>query len=342
MSRISISRIFILFFFLFSGVFPSSAATTLSKVRAAGTLVCGVDTEEPEWTLADAHGNRSAFDDDICKAVAAAVLGSDAKATIKYFRDEVSSLAALKSGKIDLLASASRNIRTHNGSFSFARTVYFDYQGFLVNKDLGLKVLNDLAGKKICALVGSEIEYQLAAYMARQKIKYIPGPFSEEGEMEAALVTGNCAAITADVSQLAYERIAFKQLAPKYVIIPDAIVTNDPLAPAVRSDDARWAAIVDWTINALIQAEELGITQANVGEMEKSDDMLVRRLLGAQKGWGQFLGLEDEWAAHAVEAVGNYGEIFDRDLGSASPRHLTRGLNDLSSRGGLMYSDPIR
>jgi len=316
--------------------------STLKKVREAGGLVCGVDIEEPEWTLADAHGNRKAFDEDICKAVAVAVLGADARATIKYFRDETSSLAALKSGSIDVLATASKNFRFDNGGVLFGTPVFYDYQGVMVDRDEGIHSLKDLEGKKICGLVGTEIEYQLGAYMAREGIKYIPAPFSEEGEMEAALVTGTCQAVTADVSQLAAERMAFKQLAPKYVIVPDVVITKDPLAPAVRTGDPQWAAIVDWTLHGLIQAEEMGITRANLQEMKKRDDMLVQRLLGTHKGWGTFLGLDDDWACRAIEAVGNYGEIFERDLGSHSPMKLDRGLNNLSSHGGLIYSNPIR
>jgi len=338
-----ISQPLFLSIFIFIGLIAQAhaASSTLSKVRAAGTLSCGVDTEEPEWTLADAHGNHSAFDDDICKAVAVAVLGADAKATIKYFRDEAGSLAALKSGAIDLLATASLDFRNDNGSFSFARPIFYDFQGFLADKSLGITSARDFAGRKVCFLTGTEIEAQINNYMLREKVNFLRGPFSEEGEMEAALITGNCAAITADVSQLAYERIAFKHLAPKYVILPDSIA-SDPLAPAVRPDDPQWRAIVDWTMQALIQAEELGITRANLNEMKKSDDILVRRLLGAHRGWGQFIGLDDEWAARAIEAVGNYGEMFDRDLGAKSPMRLERGLNNLSTKGGLMYSNPIR
>lgn len=338
--------VFFLSVILLANVVPEAFAVskptpTLRKVRAAGSLSCGVDTEEPEWTLADAHGNHSAFDNDICKAVAVAVLGADAKATIKYFRDEASSLAALKSGAIDLLATGSLNFRNDNGSFSFARPIFYDFQGFLVDKGLGITSPKDFAGKKVCFLTGTEIEAQVNNYMEREKINFLRAPFSEEGEMEAALVTGNCAAITADVSQLAYERIAFKHLAPKYVIMSD-VVANDPLAPAVRSDDPQWRAIVNWTMQALIQAEEVGVTQANVKEMKKSGDIVIRRLLGAHRGWGQFLGLDDEWAARAIEAVGNYGELFERNLGSGSTMRLNRGANNLWNRGGLMFSDPIR
>lgn len=346
MRRIHIEVLFLLSILFILNLSPQAFAgsiptPTLNKVRSAGTLSCGVDIEEPEWTLADAHGNHSAFDDDICKAVAIAVLGADAKATIKYFRDEASSLAALKSGAIDLLATASLIFRNDNGSFLFARPMFYDFQGFLVDKELGISSSKDFAGRKVCFLIGTEIEFQLNNYMAREKINFLRGPFSEEGEMEAALITGNCAAVTADVSQLAYERIAFKQLAPKYVIMSEAIA-NDPLAPVVRSDDPQWRAVVDWTMQALIQAEEVGVTQSNVKEMKKSDDIVIRRLLGAHRGWGQFLGLDDEWASRVIEAVGNYGELFDRDLGSGSRMKLERGLNNLSTNGGLMYANPIR
>jgi len=317
------------------------AGATLDKVRSAGSLTCGINTEQPEYTLDDAHGNHGAFDLDLCKAVATAVLGQEAKLVVKPFRDEAGSLKALAAGDVDLLATASVNIRTANGSFALARTIFYDHQGLLVNKTAGIRSLADLKGKKICALVGTEIERLLTAYMQREKINFIPGPFSEEGEMEAAFVTRNCAAISADVSQLAYERIAFRNMAQNFEILPE-IVAKDPLAPAVRQGDPQWAAIVDWTMQALIQAEESGVTQANVKAMRSSDDIVVRRLLGTEKGWAAFLSLDDDWAARTIQAVGNYGEIFDRDLGPASPMKLDRGLNRLWTQGGLMVADPMR
>lgn len=320
---------------------PAHAGSTLAKVRAAGSLSCGIDTEEPEYTLDDAHGDHVAFDTDICKAVAVAVLGRDARLTIKPYRDEADSLHALSSGEVDLLATASVNMRTANGSLGLGPVIFFDHQGLLVNKAAGIHSLSDLVGKKICFLVGTEIESQLTAYMNRRKTKFIPGPFSEEGEMEAAFVTRNCAAVSADVSQLAYERIAFKNMAQDFEILPE-IVAKDPLAPAYRAGDAQWAAIVNWTMYALIQAEESGITQTNVGAMKTRDDAVVQRLLGGQRGWGQYLGLDDEWAARVIETVGNYGEIFTRDLGDGSPMKLERGMNRLWTDGGLLYAPPIR
>ena len=318
------------------------AGATLDRIKAAGSLPCGINTEEPEYSTQDAHGNHAAFDLDICKAVAVAVLGANAKFTVVPFRDEQDALKALKSGEIALLATGSPNfINTTNTGFGFARPIFYDYQGFLVNKTHGNHFSQDLAGKKICFLGGTEIETQLEGYMQRENIKWLPFSFSEEGEMEMAFITGNCAAITADVSQLAYERIAFKSKARNFEILPD-VIAKDPLAPTYRLDDPQWAAIVNWTVEALIQAEESGVTQTNLAEMKKSEDPVIHRLLGVQRGYWQFIGLDDTWAARVIEAVGNYGEIFERDLGSGSVRKLARGPNNLWTQGGLMYALPIR
>ena len=315
---------------------------TLGKIKAAGSVACGSNTEEPEYSMEDAHGSHAALDLDICKAIAVAVLGPNAKFTLVPFRVESEALSALESGKIEVLATGSPNfIHTSNKGFGFSTPIYYDYQGFLVNKTIGIASPRDFAGKKICFLGGTEIEVQLQGYMAREKIKWLPFAFSEEGEMEAAFVTGNCAAISADVSQLSYERLAFKNMAKNFEILPD-VVAKDPLAPTYRLDDPQWAAIVNWTVEALIQAEESGVTQANLAEMRKSDDLIIRRLLGVQHGYGQFIGLDDAWAARVIEAVGNYGEMFERDLGSASERKLPRGPNNLWTQGGLMYALPIR
>ena len=228
-----------------------------------------------------------------------------------------------------------------HASFGFSRPVFYDFQGFLVSKSSGINSAKDLAGKKICFLTGTEIEAQLQAFMERQKIKYLPYAFSEEGEMEAAFVTRNCAAVTADVSQLAYERTAFKSMANNFEILPD-VIAKDPLALTYRLDDNEWAAIVNWTLEVLIQAEESGVTQANLTEMKKSNDLVIQRLLGTQRGYWQFIGLDDSFASRVIEAVGNYGEIFERDLGASSKLRLARGPNNLWTHGGLMYALPVR
>jgi general L-amino acid transport system substrate-binding protein len=320
----------------------AQTGATLQKIKAAGSLPCGINTEEPEYSTQDSHGNHSAFDMDICKAVAVAVLGQNAKFTVAPFRDEQDALKALKSGEIALLATGSSNlINTANASFGLARPIFYDYQGFLVNKTMGIASPKDLAGKKICFLGGTEIENQLEGYMKREKIKWLPFSFQEEGEMEAAFITRNCAAITADVSQLAYERIAFKGMARDFEILPN-VIAKDPLSPTYRLDDPQWAAIVNWTVEALVQAEESGVTQANLAEMKKSDDPVIQRLLGIQRGYWQFIGLDDNWVASVIEAVGNYGEMFERDLGSGSVMKLARGPNNLWTQYGLMYALPIR
>jgi general L-amino acid transport system substrate-binding protein len=340
-------RNYIFLFFLFVCVTmgaarKANAGTTLDKIKAAGSFNCGIDTEEPEYSTQDAHGNHGAFDLDLCKAMAVAVLGPNGKLVVAPFRDEQDALKALKAGQIDVLATASPNyINTTNAGFGFARPVFYDFQGFLVSKAMGIHAPKDLAGKKVCFLGGTEIEIELQGYMKREKIEWLPFSFQEEGEMEAAFITGNCAAITADVSQLAYERIAFKGMARNFEILPD-VVAKDPLAPAYRLDDPQWAAIVNWTVEALIQAEESGITKANVAAMMKSDDPIVARLLGVQRGYGQYLGLDDAWAARVIEAVGNYGEIFERDLGPGSVMKLPRGPNNLWTQGGLIYALPVR
>ncbi len=202
MSRISVLLLSIAWFVM-GATAPVHAGTTLDGIKAAGSLPCGINTEEPEYSTQDAHGNHSALDLDICKAVAVAVLGPNAKFTVVAYRDEQDALKALKSGGIALLATGSPNlINTANTGFGFARPIFYDHQGFLVNKTLGITSPKDLSGKKICFLGGTEIEDQLGAYMAREEIKWLPFSFQEEGEMEAALITRNCAAVTADISHL--------------------------------------------------------------------------------------------------------------------------------------------
>jgi len=315
---------------------------TLSKVKAANSLKCGVDFEEAEYSTRDAHGNHSAFDLDLCKAIAVAILGPSAKFTAVPYRAEDDALKGLKSGEIDVLATGTPNyMNTAAEGIGFTRPIFYDYQGLLVSKTLGLHSAKDFAGRKVCFIDGTELQNQLDGYMKRESIKYIPFPFQEEGEMEAALITGNCAAVTADVSQLAYERIAFKGAARNFEILPD-VIARDPLAIAYRADDPKWGTLLGWIVAALIQAEESGVTQSNVAAMSKSDDPVIQRLLGTQRGYGQYLGLDDAWAIRTIEAVGNYGELFDRDLGPASIMHLQRGANNLWNRGGLIEAPPIR
>jgi general L-amino acid transport system substrate-binding protein len=342
MGRLSTFLLSVIFVLMIGNSAAAHAGPTLDKIKAAGSLACGIDTEEPEYSTQDAHGNHGAFDLDLCKAAAIAALGPNAKFTVKPYRDEQDALKALKSGEIALLATGSANyINAAKEGLGFSRPVLYDFQGFLVNKTLGIHSPKDLAGKKVCFLGGTELEIELQGYGKREKIDWLPFSFQEEGEMEAAFITNNCAAISADVTQLAYEQIAFKGMAKNFEILPD-VIAKDPLALTYRMDDPQWALIVNWTAEALIQAEESGVTQANVAQMKRCDDPVAQRLLGAWKGYGQYLGLRDGWAADVIEAVGNYGELFERDLGMGSPLKIARGPNKLWTEGGLMFAEPIR
>ena len=320
---------------------PLLAQATLAKVKATGQLTCGLNREEPEYSNLDAHGNRALFDVDLCKAVAIAVLGPNARFNVVPFPDEQASLAALKVGTVDLIATATPSLTANAAlDLAFGRIMLFDYQALMVNPALGVHAPRDLAGKKVCFLAETDIEVRLQAWAAREKISFIPFPFQEEGEMEAAFLTNNCAAITADATQLAYERIAFRTKGRDYLILPD-VIAKDPLATATRGDDRHWSALVNWVEEALVQAEESGITAANVDAMKSTPDLALQLLLGAIPGIGKPLGLDDSWAARIIKGVGSYGEIFERDLGPATPMRLDRGLNRTWQNGGLMIAGPL-
>jgi general L-amino acid transport system substrate-binding protein len=317
------------------------AGTALDKVRAAHSLNCGVIKEEEDYSRAEDHGNRAAFDLDMCKAVAVATLGQGAAFVIKVYPDEPAGVKALQSGEIELLASASPTIEneTANG-LGFTRPTFYDGQGLLIPNNPAIHSPRDLAGKKVCFLIGTVSETGLRAYAAREHISYIWYPFSEAGEMEAAFFTGNCAALTWDVSQLANTRAIDRKRASEFTILPGTI-RKDPLASAYKLGDSQFAAVANWTVEALIEAEELGVTRANVAQMKASPDTDVQELLGRPLGTGKLLGLDTNWAAHVIQAVGNYGEMFERDLGAGSPLRIERGENRLWTQGGLMFAVPF-
>ena len=323
-----------------------SAQSTLSRIKAANNLSCGLNREEAEYSNLDAHGNRAALDVDLCKAVAVSILGSGAHFTITPYSDENSSMEALSKGVVDLVPTAGPTLMNAAvRKLNFSRTILFDPQALLVNTAMGIRTPHDLAGKKICFLVETDIELNLWAYMTRENIAFLPFPFQEEGEMEAAFITGNCAAITADTTQLGYERISFRGMAKNFEILP-ANLANDPLALATRTDDPLFSSLVDQVANVLIKAEESGLTQSNIDAQSKlrklHPDPDTDLLLGITAGVGKPFGLDDHWPVHVVGAVGNYGEIFSRDLGPGSPMRLARAQNRLSSEGGLLISTPVR
>ena len=320
----------------------SHAGTTLDKVKSSGKLSCGLISELEEYNKEDRHGALDALGGEICKAVAVAVLGDGAQVTTKTYPVELEALNGLAKAEVDLLVGVTpsvSNMAIHG--VAFGPPVFYDGQGFMVDKAAGITSMQDLAGRKVCYIDGTEYQPVVDPIMQARHIAYLPYPFQEEGEMDAALVVRHCDAETADISKLADKRSGFHARAEDFVLLPE-ILTLDPVAPAYRQGDAQWAAIVDWTIYALIQAEASGITKDSVAHITKSDDLVAQHLLGIDYSTAVALGLDHPWAARVIAAVGNYGEIYDRTTGAASALDLPRGLNTLWTQGGLMRPLPVR
>ena len=224
---------------------------------------------------------------------------------------------------------------------AYAQPIFFDGQGFLVNKNSGIASPKDLAGKTLCFIGNTDAETSATETLSAQGIHFNPFPFEEMGEMEAALVSGHCVAETHDVTTLAAGRAKFHARVKDYAILPETI-TLDPLVPAVRANDTDWIGVINWTTYALVQAEISGITQADVDKPMHDNSTTISTLLGMRRGMGNTLGLPNDWALQAIRAVGNYGEMFERDLGARSPMDLPRGVNRPWTQGGLMWSPPFR
>lgn len=318
------------------------AGGTLDAVRADGSLSCGVTIESKDYSKSEAHGDLSALGLDVCRAVAAAVLGDAGKVKSVVLPDDIKSLEAVRLGAVALLAGATPGLVDAAAyGVTFGPPVFLDGQGFLVRKADGLNAVSDLKDKQVCHITETRAEDDLIEGLAQRNVHVLPFPFEETGEMEAALVTGHCAAIAASVSQLANMRTGFHARAAQYDIMPDWISVM-AFAPAVRADDPHWADIVAWTVHALVLAEEAGVTDGNAAELRDSGRPPVRSLLGGVPGVGKPLGLDDGWAFRAITAVGNYAEVFDRDLGAGSPLRLPRGRNALWRDGGGMYAPAVR
>lgn len=315
---------------------------TLAQVRERGVLNCGVNTGLVGFAAPDANGNWSGFDVAICKAVAAAVLGDPSK--VKYVPTTGQSrFVALESGEVDLLA--------RNSTWTFHRDValkleftavnYYDGQGFMVRKELGVTSAMDLDDKTICVQSDTSTEMNLADWFRANNLTYQPVQVDSNSEGEQQYMAGACDAYTTDASGLAATRAAFAD-PDSHVILPE-IISKEPLAPAVRHGDDNWGDIVRWTIFALISAEEYGVTSANLEELSRSSNSPdVQRMLGSAEDYGALLGLDREWAKRAIAASGNYGEVFAANIGEQTPIGLPRGLNALWTQGGLMYAMPFR
>jgi general L-amino acid transport system substrate-binding protein len=318
------------------------AGPTFDKVKQAGQIVCGVNTGLAGFAQPDNQGRYAGLDVDICKALAAALFGDVAK--VKYVPLTAQQrFTALQSGEIDIL---SRNTtwtlqRDTDLGLNFTVVVYYDGQGFMVAKKLGVKSAKELNGATICVQPGTTTELNLADYFRANKLDFKPVVIEKLDEVESAFFSGRCDAYTTDRSGLAATRAARAPNPDDYVILPE-VISKEPLAPAVRQGDDQWMDLVRWVIYALIEAEEKGITSKNVDDMLKSNDPGVKRLLGVTPGMGKSLGVDEKWAYNAIKMVGNYGEIFERNVGQGSPLKLDRGVNNLWTKGGLMYAMPIR
>ncbi|HRO14977.1 MAG TPA: amino acid ABC transporter substrate-binding protein [Paracoccus sp. (in: a-proteobacteria)] len=315
---------------------------TLNQVKSRGELICGVNTGLVGFAAPDANGNWSGFDIAICKAVAAAVLGDATK--VKYVPTTGQTrFTALASGEVDVLARNSTWTfqRDTDLKLDFTTVNYYDGQGFMVRKDLGVTSAKELEGATICIQTGTSTELNLADWFKSNNMTYQPVNIDSNAEGEQQYLAGACDAYTTDASGLAATRAAFAD-PENHIILPE-IISKEPLAPAVRQGDDNWGDIVRWTIYALISAEEYGVTSANIEELSKSStNPDVQRMLGSSDDYGKMLGLDKEWAKRAIAASGNYGEIFAATIGEQTPIGLARGLNAQWAQGGLMYAMPFR
>lgn len=316
-------------------------ATTLEKVKARGHLECGVSQGVPGFSSPDSAGHWTGLDVDFCRAIAAAVFNDPTKVRMLPL-SPTDRFTALQSGLVDVLARNTTWTLQRDASlgFNFSVVTYFDGQGFMVRKSLNVKSLAELSDASICVGAGTTTEMNLSDYFRANKMKYEPVVFGTGDEALKAYDAGRCDVLTADASALNAYRGKLQE-PDDQVVLPE-IISKEPLGPVVRHGDDQWLDIVKWTHFAMLTAEELNVTKANVDEMARSDRPEVRRVVGIDNNGGQSLGLTADWVVRIVRQVGNYGEVFDRNLGPSTPLKIARGLNAQWSKGGLQYAPPIR
>jgi general L-amino acid transport system substrate-binding protein len=319
-----------------------ASAGTLDDVKARGELNCGVSTGLAGFSAPDAAGEWQGFDVAVCRAVAAAVLGDPKKVKFVSTTGQTR-FTALASGEIDMLArnttwTFSRDVDL---KFTFAGVNYYDGQGFMVNKALGVSSAKELDGATVCIQTGTTTELNLADYFKSNNMKYEPVPIETNAEAQQQYLAGACDVYTTDASGLAATRATFAD-PENHIVLPE-IISKEPLGPLVRQGDDQWADIAMWTLNALIAAEEFGITSANIEELSKgTNNPEVNRILGTEGDLGAMFGLDAQWAKRAIAASGNYGEIFASTIGESTPIGIARGLNAQWTQGGLLYTPPFR
>ena len=314
---------------------------TLASVKSRGMVNCGVATGVPGFAFPDDKGNWTGLDVDFCRAVAAAIFNDPSKVSFKPLTAK-ERFTALQSGEVDVLSRTTTWTMSRDSAMglSFVGIMYVDGQGLMVPKKLGVKSAKELDGASVCVATGTTTELNLADYFRTNKMTYKPVVFEKADEVNAAYDAGRCDVYTTDQSGLYSQRLRLKN-PDEHVILPE-IISKEPLGPSVRQGDFQWFTLNKWIYFALLNAEELGVTSKNVDEMLKSTNPEIRRLVGVEGDFGKAIGLDNDWVARILKGVGNYGEIFDRTLGKDTELKFERGLNDLWTRGGLMYAMPIR
>jgi general L-amino acid transport system substrate-binding protein len=319
------------------------AGKTLDAIKARGQLVCGVNPSLPGFSSADSQGNWAGLDVDICKAIAASVLGDASK--VKWVPlNAAQRFAALQSGEVDVLSRNTTWTLTRDASLGlfFTGTTYYDGQGFMVTKKSKITSAKQLKGATVCVQSGTTTEKNLTDYSKSAGLNLKSVVFETQEATNKAYFAGRCQAYTTDASGLASVRNKEAGNPEDHVILPE-LISKEPLGPAVRRGDDEFFTIVKWVVFALIESEEYDITQANVDvQRAKSTDPVVQRILGTSEDTGKLLGLDKDWAYRPLKAVGNYGEIFDRNVGPKSALKLPRGANNLWNKGGLVYAPPVR
>jgi general L-amino acid transport system substrate-binding protein len=321
---------------------PADAGAVLDSIKQRGSFKCGTAQPTPGWGYTDSSGKWVGFNIDVCRAVSAALFGTPDKVQNVVVTSQ-SRFPALQSGEVDVLSNNTTwtLVRDTQLGFNFAPTVFYDGQGFLIPKKLGVSSALKLDGATVCVLPGTTTELNLADYFRANNMKFKPVVIENADEIRRAYFDGRCDVMTNDRSALA----AIRTIAPNpadHVLMPE-VISKEPLGPVVKHGDDQWFDIVKWSVYALMEAEEFGVTMANVEQMAKdSKDPRVQRLLGVTPGMGAALGLSENWVVNIIKAVGNYGEIYDRHLGPKTPLQIERGVNDLWTRGGLIYAPPVR
>lgn len=322
---------------------PAHAGKTLDAIKARGQVICGVHTGLAGFSAADSNGKWSGIDVDVCRAVAAATLGDAEKVKFVPLAAQAR-FTALQSGEVDILSRNTTFTLTRDASLGLSQTavVYYDGQGFMVPVKSKIKSAKQLKGQTVCVQSGTTTEKNLTDFSKANNLGIKPVVFEKLDAVEGAYFSGRCLAYTTDASGLASVRNKSAKNPAEHLILPE-LISKEPLGPLVRRGDDEWRAIVTWTIYGLLEAEEAGVTQANVDALKaNTKDPAIGRMLGTSEDSGKLLGLDKEWLARAVKATGNYGEVFERNVGPKSALQLPRGLNNLWTRGGIQYAPPIR